>query len=163
MPRVIVAGVGNVLHQDDGFGVEVVKALARGPALPAGVELLDIGIGGIALVQALEAPCALLIIADAVRRGGAPGTLYVLEPEIPALEALPLHEARDYLADTHYATPLRALAFARSLGRAPACVRILGCEPVQADDIGLGLSAPVAAAVEPACARIRDLVADAGR
>lgn len=114
-------------------------------------------------MQALEAPCALLIIAAAVRRGGAPGTLYLLEPGIPAPEALPLHEARDHLADTHYATPRRALAFARSLGRAPAGVRTPGGEPVQADDIGLGLSAPVAAAVEPASARLRDLVTEARR
>lgn len=159
--RIIVAGVGNVLHQDDGFGVEVVKALAAqiGHApLPPGVELMDIGIGGMNLVQALEDRCDLLVIIDAVQRGGTPGTLYTLEPEVPKLDKMSLHEARDYLADTHYATPMRALAFAHSLGRSPLQVRIVGCEPVEADDIGIGLNGPVANAVDQACQRVRALV-----
>lgn len=160
MHRVIVAGVGNVLHQDDGFGVAVVQALSRAGDLPACVELLDIGIGGMALIQSLEQPCSLLLIVDAFARGGTPGTLYQLEPQIPDLDALSLHERRDYLADTHYATPMRALAFARSIGRLPATVRILGCEPVEADELGIGLHAPVADAIGPACELIRGLIAE---
>jgi len=159
--RVIVAGVGNVLHQDDGFGVEVVKRIAADVrSLPVGVELLDVGIGGMVLVQALEQACELLILVDVFQRGGAPGALYLLEPEVPDLESLSLHESRDYFADTHYATPMRALALARSLGRLPKRVVILGCEPEEAEDMGIGLNPAVAAAIEPACARVKALLVE---
>jgi len=156
--RIVVAGVGNVLHQDDGFGIAVLKALAAGPPLPPGVELLEVGIGGMVLVQALEAPCDLLVIVDAVQRGGTPGTLYTLEPEVPAPQQMTLHESRDFFADTHYATPLRALTLARAIGRLPRVIRIVGCEAQEADEMGIGLNPPVAAAVEVACDRVRTLV-----
>lgn len=156
--RVVVAGVGNVLHQDDGFGVAVAQKMLDHPMLPPEVTVLDIGIGGMTLIQALEEPCNLLIIVDAYQRGGRPGDLYLLEPQVPDMTGLSLQESRDYFADTHYATPMRALAFSRSIGRLPPLIRIIGCEPVEADDIGIGLNPPVAAAVPSACALVKTVV-----
>lgn len=156
--RVVVAGVGNVLHQDDGFGVAVAQKMLDHPMLPPEVTILDIGIGGMTLIQALEEPCNLLIIVDAYQRGGRPGDLYLLEPQVPDMTGLSLQESRDYFADTHYATPMRALAFSRSIGRLPPFIRIIGCEPVEADDIGIGLNPPVAAAVPAACALVKTVI-----
>lgn len=51
--------------------------------------------------------------------GGTPGTLRLLEPTLPDLSQLDPHALRDYFADTHYATPLRAPALLKHLGRLP--------------------------------------------
>ena len=147
--RILIVGVGNVLHGDDGFGVAVAKRLAQEP-LPPGSTLLETGIGGMSIVQELMQGYDAVLVIDAHQRGGSPGSLRLLEPVLPDLSALDAHALRDYFADTHYATPLRALALARHLGRLPACVRVIGCEPQAVEPMSLGLSAPVAAAVEPA-------------
>ena len=45
--RILVAGVGNVLRQDDGFGIAVVHHLLDRGNLCDGVEVLETGIAGI--------------------------------------------------------------------------------------------------------------------
>ncbi|MEW5834450.1 MAG: hydrogenase maturation protease [Pseudomonadota bacterium] len=151
--RILVAGVGNVLHGDDGFGVELAWRLAR-RALPEGVKVIETGIGGMSLVQeAMQGYDAVLLLdAHASGTSGAvPGTVRLLEPVLPDLSALEPHALRDYFADTHYATPLRALALLERLGRLPRVVAVIGCEPVPGEDtLTLGLSAPVAAALDAA-------------
>jgi hydrogenase maturation protease len=58
---------------------------------------------------------------------------------------------RDYFADTHYATPLRALSLLDRLGSLPRKVALIGCEPLPHDDgLKVGLSALVASALDPA-------------
>jgi hydrogenase maturation protease len=159
--RVIVAGVGNVLRGDDGFGVVVAQRL-EGEAAPPEVKVLDTGIGGIHLVQELLDRTDALIVVDAVDRGRPPGTVFVIRPEVEDVNELSLHERNDFLADMHYATPERALAFARALGVLPETAWIVGCQPADAERLGEGLSAPVAAAVEPALAEVRRLVRELG-
>jgi len=143
-----VAGVGNVLRGDDGFGPAVVERL--GP-LPAGAEAIETGIGGVALLQELMAGCDGLVLVDAVDRGAAPGTLFVLEPEVG--DAV-------HVADVHLANPDRVLSMARSLGALPARVRIVGCQPSLVDDLGAGLSPAVAGAVGAAVDRVRTILAE---
>jgi hydrogenase maturation protease len=149
--NVLVAGVGNVLLGDDGFGVEVVQRL-RSRALPACVRLADFGIRGRDLAYAL-ADYDAAVLVDLVSRGGPPGTLYVLEPRIAPDAAVDL--------GPHGLHPARALALAQTLGAAVATVRIVGCEPgpIDLEDLVMGLSPPVAAAVAPACAMVESLVA----
>src|SRR5262245_49581995 len=113
---VLVAGIGNVLLRDDGFGIAVVQRLAQHPALPPGVIVREIGIGGISLVQELFDGYDVLLIVDAVERGGAPGTIYLLEQEVPNLAEWPYEERQDFLANMHMTTPARALILARALG-----------------------------------------------
>lgn len=158
MPRVLVAGVGNVLHGDDGFGVELAWRLAR-RTWPEGVVVIETGIGGMSLVQ--EAMCGVdcLLLLDAHTSGGAPGTVRLLEPALPDLSALDPHALRDYFADTHYATPMRALALLDRLGRLPRRVAIVGCEPAAHEEMAIGLSAPVAVALAAAEALAIDWVA----
>ena len=86
--RVLVAGIGNIFFGDDGFGVEVAQLLAREPrAADAKVE--DFGIRGMHLAYEMLAGYDRAIIVDAVPRGGEPGTLYVIEPELGAARARP--------------------------------------------------------------------------
>lgn len=71
------------------------------------------------------------------------------------------HELRDYFADTHYATPLRALNLLDHIGDLPGTIRIFGCEPEELEDLRIGLSPAVAAAVEPAANRVIDWLNEA--
>ena len=148
--RILVAGVGNVLKGDDGFGVRAAKALETDPRLPTNVTVLEIGIGGMHLVQELMQGYDAVILIDAFDRGGTPGQLFLLEPALPNLISLTDTERRDYFAETHYATPLRALTLAREIGALPPVVRIIGCQPANTDTFGAPMCDAVAAAVGPA-------------
>lgn len=157
--RVLIAGMGSVLRQDDGFGVAVIQRLmAEWRPIPPDVTLLDAGTGGIAVVQELLDGYAALIVVDTVRRGGEPGTLYLLEPQVDDLREWTDAERRAFLADTHYAEPSKIFTLARALGVLPPFVRLLGCEPAEVDEADVGLTERVEQAVELAVERVRRLV-----
>src|SRR6516225_7125141 len=80
-PRILVAGIGNIFLGDDAFGVEVARRLAARPQ-PDGVRVADFGIRGIDLTYALLDGYETVILVDATPRGGQPGTLYVIEPDV---------------------------------------------------------------------------------
>jgi len=153
-PYVLVAGVGNVLLGDDGFGIAVVQHLTRRGDLPPTVTVVEVGIGGISLVQELLDGYDVLLIVDAVDRGGTPGTIYLLEPEVPDLAKWPFEQRQDFLADMHMTTPARALILARALGVLPPTTYLLGCQPTTCDDLVIGLSEPVERAVAPSAERL---------
>ena len=156
--KILVAGVGNVLDGDDGFGVELAWRLAR-RTLPAGVKVIETGIAGMSLVQELMQGYDAVLLLDAHQAGGAPGTLRLLEPALPDLSALDQHQLRDYFADTHYATPLRALALAVRLGCLPVQVAIVGCEPAPSEGLQRRLSLWVEAALDAAERMVFDWLA----
>jgi hydrogenase maturation protease len=159
--NVLVAGVGNLLRGDDGFGVVVAERLLAQGA-PRQVRVLDIGIGGIHLVQELLDPVDALVVVDAVDLGRPPGTVLVIRPDVRDVTALPLARRRDELADMHYATPERAFMLARGLGVLPAATWVVGCQPADAERLGEGLSPAVAAVVNTAAAEVRQLVTALG-
>jgi hydrogenase maturation protease len=80
-PTILVAGIGNIFLGDDGFGVEVVRRLAARPHAD-NVRVADYGIRGFDLAFALLDDPAATILIDAMPRGGAPGTVYVLDPDL---------------------------------------------------------------------------------
>jgi len=160
MGNVLIAGVGNVLQGDDGFGVEAANRLALRPDLPPEIRVMESGIGGVSLIQELMYGYDALLLLDAYRKGGTPGQLYMLEPVLPELSQLDAHQLRDYFADTHYATPMRALALLAHTGHLPRTVRILGCEPEEVDCMRIGLSPAVAAAVSAAIEMVIDWIAE---
>lgn len=141
-----MAGVGNVLRGDDGFGPAVIERLGE---LPVGVESVETGIGGVALLQELLAGCDGFVLVDAVDRDAVPGTLFELRPEVG--EAV-------HVADVHLANPDRVLSIAKTMGVLPGRVRIVGCQPAQVDELGQGLSEVVESAVEQAAAIVRRIV-----
>jgi hydrogenase maturation protease len=161
LPRVVVAGVGNVLRGDDGFGPAVVQALERAGGLPPGVRLVEVGIGGIGLVHELLDGCDVLIVVDAVERGGEPGSLYLLEPEVPPVESISERERAGLAVDLHELVPGSVLLMARGLGVLPPVVRIVGCQPGETEDFALELTPAVASAVPAAVETVRSLVAQA--
>jgi hydrogenase maturation protease len=146
--------VGNVLRQDDGFGVEVAQRLLEQDNLPEGVVALEVGIAGIRLVQELLDGYDVLIIVDSTLRDGRPGQLYWLEADVPDPTFLPFDERNEFLADMHYTNPTRAMMLAKAIHVLPPQVYILGCQPAAYDDFELGLSPEVQAAVPQAVARL---------
>ena len=144
--RILVAGVGNVLYGDDGFGVELAWRLAK-RELPSGVKVIETGIGGMSIVQELMLGYDAVLLLDAHRSGGAPGTVRLLEPTLPDLSALDAHQLHDYFADTHYATPMRALSLLEHLGHLPRRIAVIGCEPALQEGLQIGLSTSVSAAL----------------
>ena len=148
----LVAGIGNVFLGDDGFGVEVAIRLSK-EGLPQGVRVLDAGIRARHLAyELLDGRYETAILVDAVARGGPPGTLYVIEPDVSA--GGPDGPAA---VDGHAMTPDAVLGFLRAVGPFSTRVLIVGCEPASVDE-RMGLSPPVAAAVEEALVVVRGLL-----
>lgn len=160
--RVLIAGVGNLLRRDDGFGVEVARRLlARPPAIPGvAVTIIETGIGGMHLVQELLSGYDALVVIDAVERGATPGTLFLLEPERADTASWSAETRRDFFADTHYAEPSHALALAEAVGALPPRVLIVGCQVATVDDLIQGLTPAVARGVEAIIPRLPRIVAD---
>lgn len=152
--RVLVAGIGNVLHGDDGYGVAVAQQLAQRPDLPRNVKVVETGIGGISLVQELFDGYDVLLMVDAVDRKGAPGTIFLLETQVQDLAEWTQEQRQEFLANMHMTTPSRALILARALGVLPPSVYMLGCQPTLYDELVIGLSPPVERAVELSVERL---------
>ena len=153
--RILVAGIGNIFLADDGFGCEVVKRLAE-RGLPEGIEVRDFGIRGMDLAYALMDPYEAVVFVDAVPRGEDPGTLYLIEAEVP--------EEGEVALDTHGMDPVSVIRLARVLGAEIPRTLVVGCEPEVVlsgedyDDMLMELSEPVQWAVEEAVKLVESLV-----
>ncbi len=147
MKNMLIAGMGNVLRRDDGFGVEIAKRLMAENHFPSNVKIIEVGIGGIHLVQELMHGYDALIVVDALERGSAPGTLHVLEANVPNLKEWDADTRGDFLADMHYTTPGKAMILSKALDVLPPCVYLVGVQPLDASELGIGLSEPVARAI----------------
>lgn len=154
----VVACFGNVLRGDDGVGPAVAKALAADP-LPAGVRLLEVGIGGMHLVQDLLPGVDLLVVVDAVDLGRRPGTVVVQRPDVLDVTTLTAEARRDELADMHLATPARALMMARALGVLPTRTWLVGVQTTDTGEARRGLSQVTTEAVPVAAREVRRLLA----
>lgn len=152
--RILVAGIGNVFLGDDGFGVALADRLAE-RTLPAGVEVVDYGIRGMDLAYALaDEGLDAAVLLDAAPRGQAPGTLYVIEPEL---------DDRPPDLDAHGMDPVKVLALARALGGTPPRTLVVGCEPStrmrgDEDEVVAVLSEPVRAALDEAVRLVESLL-----
>ena len=148
MPRVLVAGIGNIFLGDDAFGVEVAMRLAEGD-VPPEVSVRDFGIRGVHLAyELLENSYDVTILIDATPRGGKPGAVYLIEPDFDG----------PITADAHSMTPDAVFATLRAIGGDPGRVLIVGCEPATVEE-GIGLSQPVQTAVDEAVKLVRELIA----
>lgn len=153
--RVLVAGVGNPLRGDDGFGVAVAAELQD--RVPAGVHVIETGIGGLGIVRQLMDGYDALVIIDAVERATSPGTVEVLVPQVPDAQPPTFDDWRAQLADPHLAEPSRVLRIAQAAGVLPPQVFVVGCQPETCEDFQEALSPAVAAAVTVAAARVQRL------
>jgi hydrogenase maturation protease len=125
-------------------------------SLPAHVETLDVGIGGMHFVLRLLDGFQNIVVVDAFTGGQPPGTLYVF-----ALDATVLQGRSTEPIDPHLTEPLRAMQLGKQLGVLPETVTMVGCEP-QTCELGMGLTAAVQAAVDSAVEKIREIIGSHG-
>ena len=147
---VLVAGIGNVFLADDGFGSEVARRLSSGP-LPDGVRVVDYGIRGMHLAYDLLEGYDALVVIDALPGSGSPGDLSVMQvgPD----------DLHDGGLDAHGMAPAAVLASLGSLGGELPPTYVVGCQPADVSE-GMGLSPPVAAAVDGAVALVLEVLAE---
>ncbi len=154
--KILIAGVGNELRQDDAFGVMLAQKLQVEASLPPSVKVMEIGSAGIHLVQQLFDKYDVLLLLDIVKWGGAAGTIHFKEVEVKDIAQLPTDEKNEFLADMHYINPLKALMMAKALKVLPKQVLFLGCESEEHEEIGIGISAAVEAALPIAFIKVKD-------
>lgn len=160
-PTILVAGVGNIFLGDDAFGVEVVRRMAS-LQLPQHVRVADFGIRGFDLACALQDGYETTILVDACPHGQAPGTLYVIEPDLKELDAPAANsgEAPQSAIEAHAMNPVSVLRMARAMNIELKNILLVGCEPesLGGEEGQMGLSAPVEAAVEDAVKLVKSLI-----
>jgi hydrogenase maturation protease len=150
-PRVLVAGIGNIFFADDGFGPEVAARLGS-EDLPEWVKVEDFGIRSLHLAYELMEGYEELVLIDATpRKEDEPGTVYLIEPDLSELE--------DTLLDAHTMNPATVFSMLGNLGGTPPKTVIVGVEPLS-DDEEIGLSPPVAAAVDQAVQMVKQVLAE---
>jgi hydrogenase maturation protease len=156
--KVLVAGIGNVFLGDDGFGVALASRLAR-RELPPGVEVVDYGIRGVDLAYAMP-EYDVVVLLDATPRGDAPGTLYVIEPE--------LDDSDPVTVDAHGMDPVNVLALVRAIGGQLPRTLVVGCEPATAispddEELVADLTEPVRQALDEGVRVVEALLAELER
>jgi len=156
VPRILIAGIGNIFLGDDAFGVEVARRLLA-VELPESVKVVDFGIRGYDLAYALLDGYDTTILVDACPRGEPAGTLYVIEPQLTELGD---SEERQSDVEAHSMNPLNVLRFATSMGGPLKQVLLVGCEPATLgpEEGQMGLSEPVESAVDEAVKLVQSLI-----
>ncbi len=153
--KILIAGVGNELRQDDAFGIEFVRRWNDTVTHFDNVTTIEVGIAGIHLVQELHTGYDVLIIADAVDYRKKAGLISIEKVEkISKVETMPLDQKREFLADMHYTNPVRAMMLAHALKVLPPKVYILGCQSKWHDDFNIGMSDEVTSAIPIAISKL---------
>jgi len=132
-------GAGNLLMSDDGVGVHVVQMLRTRKGLPGDVKLIDAGTAALDVLPLLDGIDRLIII-DAVKGGGPPGTIYQFSPE-------DISEEPSRKLSLHQISLLQALNTGKMLGTTLPGIVIVGVEPKRISP-GTSLSSEVQDAVE---------------
>ncbi|HEU4414823.1 MAG TPA: hydrogenase maturation protease [Candidatus Angelobacter sp.] len=154
-PEILVAGIGNIFLGDDAFGVEAVKRLLH-RNLPEKVRVADFGIRGFDLVYALQDGYETTILVDACPNGHAPGTVYVIEPDLNQADG----SESQSVVDTHGMNPMQVIRMAKAMNAPLKRMLVVGCEPetLGGEEGKMGLSGPVEAALDESVRVIENLV-----
>lgn len=151
--RILVAGVGNVLHGDDAFGVVVAERLLQQP-MPPFVTVANFGIRCVDLAFAIADGYDAVILVDATTRGRAPGSVYLLTPNLDAVEA------GQSVCAGHSMNPEAVLSMLEALGGFDGDLFVVGCEPATLHSINgrIGLSPAVEAALPTAIEMVEEVI-----
>jgi hydrogenase maturation protease len=130
---------------DEGFGVRAARALIQRYMFPPGVEVVDGGTGGLALLPLIRTAENLLVI-DAIDAGAEPGSIFFFD-------ASELEEREKTKISLHDMGIMDVVNTACLLGSCPPTT-IIGVQPGKMDEFGAGLSGAVSCRVE----RVLELV-----
>ena len=83
--NIAVVGIGNILVSDEGVGIQTVEELEKRYRFTPQIKLVNGGTLGFTLINEVE-EYGRLIIVDAVKAGGEPGTIYKFKPDDIALK-----------------------------------------------------------------------------
>lgn len=78
--RTVILGVGNILLQDEGIGVHVIRELQK-KKLPPNVEAIDGATQGLDLLYVIEGADRLIIVDCLKTDEEKPGTIFRFKPE----------------------------------------------------------------------------------
>lgn len=151
MEQITVLGVGNILMQDEGFGVRVVEELLCQYSFPENVQVLDGGTLGMELLRFLIGTDRLILI-DAVSGGLPPGSFYQFNhDEVKAYfkEKVSMHELG--IQDV--------LGVMEVLEKPAKEIRIVGVQPL-AIDVGLEMTPIVAQVVEGTVKKVLEILGE---
>jgi hydrogenase maturation protease len=151
--KILVLGIGNLLLRDEGVGIHVVQELNSRYQFSENVSLVDGGTLGSRLIGVMS-DCEVLIVVDAVKNGGAPGSLYRLENADLNLKTLTKNSL-------HEASFLETLLQCHMLGYQFETV-IIGVEPEDISPWSDALTATVRDKVPDLIRSVLDEVARAG-
>jgi hydrogenase maturation protease len=154
--KILVAGIGNIFLGDDAFGSEVARRLMS-ERLPPEVRVIDFGIRSYDLAYAIMDGYDVTILIDITAQGRAPGTVYLIEPDLHQLD-----QPDANLADAHSMNPARVLQMLRRFGSSPGKLYLIGCEPaiLEVEDGQIGMSETVEKSVPQAIEWIKTLLDD---
>ena len=138
--QITVLGVGNILFTDEGIGVRVVEALEAMYTFPQNVKLIDGGVLGMGLLAVIS-DADHLIVVDAVKNGGKPGSLYRLEGEDIPKRILGKNSL-------HQVDLLETLTLCQVFEKVPETI-ILGVEPEDIETLGIELTDAVKEKLTP--------------
>lgn len=138
--QIMVLGVGNILFTDEGFGIRVMEKMLAEYEFGENVSLIDGGVLGMNLLGVISTADQLIVV-DAVRGGGAPGTLY----RIPAEEIPERIRAKNSL---HQIDLLESLTLCQALDKVPETV-ILGVEPQDMETLGVEMTPEISSLMDP--------------
>jgi hydrogenase maturation protease len=144
-PRVLVIGMGNEHRGDDAVGLIVARRLKQ--ELTDDATVLEASGEGTALIAAWKGADAVVLI-DAARSGGEPGTLYRLEAHTQPIPVSFLH------CSTHAISAADAIELARALGEIPPQLIVYGIES-KSFEAGAGLSPEAEKAAQEVVSLVR--------
>ncbi len=137
--KIKILGCGNTLMGDDGVGIRVIEKL-QAMKLPGDIEIIDAGVGGMAILSWIE-DADKVVIVDAVQTGNEPpGTVYEFtDKELPPSEMfmLSLHDLN--LVDT--------INVGRVVQKMPDEIVIIGVEVKRVAEFTKELTAEVEGAI----------------
>lgn len=136
--EVLVLGVGNVMLGDEGLGVHIARHLLDTYIFPPGIEIIDGGTGGLALLPFIRS-ARRVIVVDAIETGAEPGSIFMFD----AGEIEEIEKTRISLHDMGI---MDVLNTAGILGDQPEAT-IIGVQPEKMDDFGAGMSEAVCASM----------------
>lgn len=123
MKRIGVIGIGNPLRRDDGIGIVLLERLVgRKDELPAGIEYIDGGTGGMNLLHLL-ARFDIVVLIDAVKFCEHAGKSKLFKAEDVYSKKIQIKTS------THDSDFLKIMQLSEKLGESPDEVYIFGVQP----------------------------------